>query len=389
MSSINQASSAIPNLPQKPNSSNINSNPDAAVQGAASEVVESVQVKRETITENYRQADQEAILIQLKQNNTGLNRSLLQGFMDHGLPLTSENFKTAHSLISHSFHDPSKVDSQTLQAILVTMRKGLSEDKVAFKILQQFYQQGSQLNQQTLSLLQTIHHANQVLGKATEPLIIAFSGLLGAYDKEYNQITKESFLKKDHNFIKKLMGDSLAIFTFLKNLPDEKMTGQKELFKSLKNQFEDFLKSMSQQFIFSKSDKGLSASNLSKFDVFEIPNILGAKASSIEIVVRYKNQKSTQENTDIESFIISFETDELGKIALSVKVLNQQDLSFLFFTEKESSVKEIYSFQQKIDDSMKKFNYNLKTFEVKRKVIDINTEKFDFFTNYQKIRVDV
>ena len=407
--SINQASPALNKFPT-PQKTHPKLPGDAAEQTAvAAEVVESdVQLKKSAKSTTYIQNDLEKILLSLEppQPLTDTNKNILQLLLDHGLPLKSEYFKEIHQAASQLQLPESEITKESLTPIIVGMRKGLHKDLFALSSLNHFFQGGTKLTESTQHLMQALTQTlaqlkisgdlNNQVGLGS--VLVGLKSILNHFYKDLERLNRFSLdgkfdlgslgkYKTDAYYIKQFISGLFDSDVFLKNIPSlEESKALTSQFKLVENKLESFIKTMSVQFLFSQTDLNQVSPLKTIIDTVMIPNIMGSNNSIIELNIHY-DKKSSKQTEKIESFTISFETDQLGSVVITVKTKGNE-LSFLIQTEEETAVKKLKATQEKLIDSMKKWDFKVSSFVVERKLINLNPIRFDYIKDYLNINLE-
>lgn len=359
-----QTSGGVRGVPPKvtpPRPGEVAPTPEVPGRPAAAPAREAPAVARPLTLEDIR-----AHLISLQIEPNDFNTKLASLMLRNGVEVSRTNFIQLLTMLQGTNK------SQAMQeAALVLLMKGIDSPE-AVKILGEYFAKNPQLLNQVLNLQQSINALNSALGMSrgllNATLVSQLSALLGQFD----EVLRNFKFSSDGTPIRaEMLNNARALQALLLGVQQKAPASDSAESQALSQALMEFqgkldgvLQNLIAQAILSQS--GRSEVN---YLYHQIPNAMTNPPKDFEIVIKRDGQgKDSTIDPNNTQVVMSMETENLGKMVVSMIVKNGKVYVIFVFSEKDYGnqgrsliAKEFGELQQKLADR----NYLITGYQVK------------------------
>lgn len=302
--------------------------------------------------------------------------------LSNGLEISRTNFVKINGMLQGT----NKSDAMQ-QAATMLLMKGIDSPE-AVKVLGQYLQDNPSMANQLSGLQSGISNLTSALmsgkGLLDSTLVAQLTALLGQFDETFQKISDQFATKGTPLDRNSLLMDAKALKALLQGVK-EKAGGEKarnaqgELLASAVKEFTGKLDRMMQNVV-AQSILSQSGRTEVNYHYQQIPNTMVNPPKDFEIVIKRdgegKKAKIDPRNTQV---VMTFETDGLGKMVISMIVKDNKIYVVFVFAEKDYGdngraliAKEFGDFQQKLADK----NFLITGYQVKVDRVMCNTKAY-------------
>ena len=309
-----------------------------------------------------------AHLLKLQINPTDFNTKLASLMLRNGVELSRANFIKLFSMLQGT----NKSQAMQEAAVLLLM-KGIDSPQ-AVKVLGQYFAQNPGLASQLLGMQDAIGNLLNAMGMGKglldANLVSQLAALLSQFDETFRNLTNKASGKEAINR-QNMINDVRALKALLSGVQDKAPNSESAEAHALSSALMEFqgkldgvMQNMLAQAILSQS--GRSEVN---YLYHQIPNAMTNPPKDLEIVVKRdgegENSQVDPRNTQV---VMSMETENMGKMVVSMYVKNNKVYVVFVFSEKDYGdqgrgliAKEFGELQQKLADR----NFMMTGYQVK------------------------
>lgn len=312
--------------------------------------------------------DIRAHLLNIQVNPNDLNTKLASLMLRNGVELSRANFVKVLTMLQGTDK------SQAMQeAAVLLLMKGIDSPQ-AVKVLGQYFAQNPGLASQMLGMQEAVGNLISAMGMGKglmdAGLVSQLSALLSQFDETFRSLGGKASGKEAANR-QNMLNDVRALKALLSGVQDKAPSSGSAEAHALSSALMEFqgkldgvMQNMLAQAILSQS--GRSEVN---YLYEQVPNAMTSPPKDLEIVVKREGE-GKQSNIDPRNtqVVMSMETENMGKMVVSMYVKDKKVYVIFVFSEKDYGdqgrgliAKEFGEFQQKLTDK----NFMITGYQVK------------------------
>lgn len=312
--------------------------------------------------------DVRAHLLNIQINPNDLNTKLASLMLRNGVELSRTNFVKLLSMLQGTDK------SQAMQeAAVLLLMKGIDSPQ-AVKVLGQYFAQNPGLASQLLGMQEAVGNLISALGIGKglmdANLVAQLSALLSQFDETFRNLGQKASGKEAISR-ESMINDVRALKALLSGVQNKAPTSgsaEAQALSSALMQFQGKLDGVMQNML---AQAILSHTGRSEVNYLyeQIPNAMTDPPKDLEIVVKREGEgKNSQVDPRNTQVVMSMETENMGKMVVSMYVKDGKVYVIFVFSEKDYGnqgrpliAKEFGDFQQKLADK----NYMITGYQVK------------------------
>jgi len=322
-----------------------------------------------TITRPLTVEDIRLHILGLQIEPNDFNVKLASLMLRNGVELSRSNFVTIATMLQGTNKSPAMQE-----AALLLLMKGIDSPEAA-KVLGQYFQENPQLASQLLALQEGLGNLTSSLGIGkgllSATLISQLSAVLAQFDETFQAIINK-FSGKGEIFNKlNLLNDVRALKALLQGLQEKAPASDSPEAQALSQSLREFQGKLDnvQQNLIAQSILSQSGRSEVNYHYQQIPNAMADPPKNFEIVIK-RDGEGKQATVDPRNtqVVMSMETDNMGKMVISMIVKDNKVYVIFVFDEKEYGdqgrgliAKEFGELQQKLADK----NFLITGYQVK------------------------
>jgi hypothetical protein len=317
------------------------------------------------------------LLIQLRKPPTAENKNILSTILQFGLEASQENLDTVSRLVQ------TRNQFNVVESAVVSHLKGVSDSSKSVDILSAFLsnqnQMGQIMDKMQLSMQRFQSNFQQFQVLLNPALFSGLASIISQMDDSLKKWIQNASESTSSQFLRSGIVQDLRLFSdFLGGIPNTLAADENPalfaLFKQqsqlVRSQISKFLESVVSQSIISKESYSAPLGT-DQFAYWQIPNPFSETKKSIDILIKKDPQnKKRKFNPQKTKFIVKFETEDIGELAISVE-LSEKKVWYVFYTDNPQTKDSILRLSPDLKLKMASLNYEVVGMQLTPKRLDI------------------